>query len=262
MRCVALLALATACSSSLQEPAPLSQIASRPASGRGHDELICDANAAWAHRDTPGKAAAAQALYLDAAAADPARVDGLLGAMRAITYRIEREQGVAREDLARKGVELGQWCHRRAPKEPECDYRLAIALGQLAREKPSTGMDALGKMVELLHRAIAAAPRLDSAGPHRVLALVLMRAPSWPIGPGDPEEGLAEAKKAAQLYPDAADNQLALAEGLAATGSREGARTAYGKALALATAARDAGDPDAASVMEQARTGLAHVSGH
>jgi hypothetical protein len=113
-----------------------------------------------------------------------------------------------------------------------------------------------------LHRAIAAAPRLDSAGPHRVLALVLMRAPSWPIGPGDPEEGLSEAKKAVQLYPDVADNQLALAEGLAATGSHEGARTAYGRALVLATAARDAGDPDAVNWMEQARAGLAHVSGH
>lgn len=259
---LAVLALAAACSSSLQEPPPVSQIAARPPSGRNHDELICDANAAWAHRGAPGKAAAAQAFYLDAAAADPAKVDGLLGAMRAITYRLEREQGIPREELARKGVELGQWCRRRAPKEAECDYRLAIALGQQAREKPSTGMDALGKMVDLLHKAIAAAPRLDSAGPHRVLALVLMRAPSWPVGPGDPEEGLAEAKKATQLYPDAPDNQLALGEGFVATGSSDGARTAYGKALVLAEAARAAGDPDAANWMEQARAGLAHVSGH
>jgi hypothetical protein len=122
--------------------------------------------------------------------------------------------------------------------------------------KHSTGKDALGKIVELLHKAIAGSPDLESAGPHRVLALVLVRAPSWPLGPGDPEAALAEARAAARRFPDAPDNQLALAEALLANGSRGEARAAYTRALTLATAARAARDPEAAHWMTEARSGL------
>jgi tetratricopeptide (TPR) repeat protein len=153
-------------------------------------------------------------------------------------------------------VQLGQWCQRRAPADPACDYRLAIALGQQARERASTGKDALGKMVGLLRKAIAAAPALDSGGPHRVLALVLLRAPGWPIGPGDPEEGLAEARAAARLFPDVPENQLALGEALRKNGAAEESRAAYRHALDLATAAEKAGDPEADRLRVDAAAGL------
>ena len=183
--------------------------------GKSANELVAAADAAWARRADLREAASAQALYLDAAVADEQRADALLGAMRALAYRVEHERdAAARTKAAEEEVQLGQWCKKRAPSDAACDYRLAIALGQQARERPATGKDALGKMVELLHQAIAMAPTLDSAGPHRVLALVLLRAPSWPIGPGDTEAGLAEARAAARLFPDAPENQLALGEAL------------------------------------------------
>src|SRR5262249_24083804 len=224
------------------------------------DELVRDADAAWARRAEPGAAAAAQALYLDAAAADGDRVDAVLGAMRALAFRIEREAGVARADLAGEEGELGQWCRRRGPGNPECESRLAIALGQQARERSSTGKDALGHMVELLRSAIARSPKLDSAGPHRVLALVLLRAPAWPVGPGDPEAALDEARAAVHLFPNAADNQLAFAESLAANGATDEAHLAYTRALALATIARDAGDLDGPRWLKEAQAGLSHTS--
>jgi len=248
--------LVAACAPALHEPRPIAALAPARGQGRSAGELVRDADAAWAQRAAPGKAAAAQDLYLDAAAADSRRVDAVLGAMRAMAFRIERETGAPRGTLAEQEVELGQWCQRRAPDHAECDYRLAIALGQKARERRSTGKDALGKIVDLLHRAIARSPDLDSAGPHRVLALVLLRAPSWPLGPGDPEAAVAEARAAVRRFPDAPDNQLALAEALAATGSRREARAAYTQALALATAARAAGDLDAARWMAEARAGI------
>jgi tetratricopeptide (TPR) repeat protein len=177
--------------------------------------------------------------------------------MRAAAFRVEREKDAsARARLAEQEVQLGQWCQRRAPAEAACDYRLAIALGQQARERPSTGKDALGRMVELLHKAIAAAPALDSAGPHRVLALVLLRAPAWPIGPGDPEAALAEARTAARLFPDAPENQLALGEALGKNDRPDEARNAYQRALALAQAALEAGDPDAERWRADASAGL------
>jgi tetratricopeptide (TPR) repeat protein len=186
----------------------------------------------------------------------------LLGAMRAISFRIEHEAGAprGRPALAEEEVEIGQWCQRRAPGNPECDYRLALALGQQARERTSTGRDALGKIVDLLRRAIAGAPDLDSAGPHRVLALVLLRAPSWPLGPGDSEAALAEARAAAQRFPDAAENQLVLGEALAARGAHDEARAAYRRALALATAARAAGEVEAGRWVAEAQSRLAKTA--
>ncbi len=249
-----------ACASALHEPAPVASMAPGHANGRTPDQLVREADAAWARRGERGQAAAAQDLYLDAAAADQRRVDAILGAMKALSFRIERDAGMSREKLAGQEVELGQWCQRRAPASRECDYRLAIALGQQARERPSTGKDALGKIVDLLHRAIAGAPRLDSGGPHRVLALVLLRAPSWPVGPGDPEAALTEARAAVQLFPDAAENQLALGEALLANDATDEAGAAYATALALATAARDAGQPDAVNQIADARAGLARTA--
>jgi len=252
----AFVSLVAACAPALHEPRPIEAFAPGRGHGRSTDELVREAAAAWAGRATPGEAAAAQGLYLDAAASDRRRVDAVLGAMRAMALRIEHEPGISRGALAEQEVELGQWCQRRAPGNAECDYRLALALGQQARERTSTGKDALARMVDLLHRAIARSPDLDSAGPHRVLALVLLRAPAWPLGPGDPEAALAEARAAVQRFPDAPDNQLAFAEALAANGSRRDAGAAYARALTLATAARAAGDLDAARWMTEARAGL------
>lgn len=251
---------AAACAPALHVPRSVAELAPGRGGGRSADQLVREADAAWQRRATPGQAAAAADLYLDAAAADARRIDSLLGAMRAIGFRIEHEPGVARGRLAEQEVELGQWCQRRAPGNPECDYRLALALGQQARARTSTGRDALGKIVDLLRRAIARVPDLDAAGPHRVLALVLLRAPSWPLGPGDPETALAEARVAVQRFPDAAQNQLVLGEALMANHARDQARAAYGRALALATSAHAAGDAEAGRWLAEARSGLAKTA--
>jgi tetratricopeptide (TPR) repeat protein len=248
--------VAAGCASALHEPPPVSALAPGHANGRSADELMRDGDAAWAQRPAPGKAADAQALYLDAANADEHRTDGLLGAMRVISWRIEREPGVARERLAEQEVQLGQWCERRAAHQPECDYRLAIGLGQQARERPSTGADALGKMVTLLQAVSAADPKLDHAGASRVLALLYLRAPAWPAGPGDNDKALEEAHEAFRLFPDAYDNEAVLGEAYLAKGIRDAAAIYYRFALKLATAAQAAGDPDAAFAITEARTAL------
>jgi hypothetical protein len=249
------LTLALGCAPALREPPPLRPPASAPAAGA--DDLLRQADAAWARRGDLAEARAAQHLYLEAASADVSRVDGLLGAMRAATYRIEREQGAAeRERLAVEAVQLGQWCQRRAPADAACGYRLAIALGQQARERTSTAKDALQRMVKLLRASIDADPRLDRAGPHRVLALVLVRAPGWPVGPGDPEAGLAEAQAAASLFPDVAENQLALGEALVVNGLESKGRAALQRAVELAARDAAAGDPDAPRTREDALAAL------
>jgi tetratricopeptide (TPR) repeat protein len=252
--------LASACSSALNKPAPLAAYAPGHANGRNAAQLVSEGNEAWARRTDRGQAKRAQDLYLDAAALDADRTDALLGALRALSYRIDYERGAARGRLAETAVALGQWCQRLARDEPECDYRLAIAIGQQARERPSTGRDAMRRMVALLQRAIAANPCLDQAGPHRVLALLLLRAPSWPVGPGDPDEALEHARAAVRLAPRAPANYLVLGEALAATGRSKAARQAYAMAVECAIVAREAGVPEARRWVADARAGLAKTA--
>ena len=127
-------------------------------------------------------------------------------------------------------------------------------LGLQARERSSTGHDALPHMVDLLHKAAAADPPVDHGGPHRLLAILLLRAPGWPMGPGDVEAALPEARAAATIAPGYPPNQLAVGEALRKNGHPDEARAAYAEALRLATA--DSADPDSAGWADEARAAL------
>ena len=99
-------------------------------------------------------------------------------------------------------------------------------------------------MLDSLAGAESADPAYDEAGPARVRALVLIRAPGWPLGPGDAEAGLVAARRAVSLRADYPPNQLALAEALRKNGDANGAREAYGRARALAQADLQSADRD------------------
>jgi hypothetical protein len=217
------------------------------------------AEAAFSRRPDAAQVRLAERLYTEAAAADPG-VDGLAGAVRVRAWLVEHTSSAAeRLALATAAVEGGQWCQRRAPGSPVCDYWLAVGLGLQARERSATAKAGLKVMVAALRRAAAADPGLDQAGPHRVLALVLLRAPGWPLGPGDAESALAEARAAVALAPDHPPNQSALGEALLANGRAEEGRAALGRALARARAA--AGDPDAPDWIREAERLLLETGG-
>ena len=255
MRRLAGVILCAACARALHEPPPLETIARPSASGGG--ELLARADAAWARRGEPGQAAAASELYLQAARADPQNPDGFAGAIRADAFRIGREKdGGERTRLAEGAVVVGQLCEQNIPGAPACDYWLAAALGLQARERTATAKDALSRMNDLLRRAIRSDPALDHGGPHRLLAIVLMRAPSWPLGPGNPEAALPEAEAAVRIDPQFPPNQLALGEALAKNGRAAEAKAAYGRALSLAGSPAFRADPDAPGWADDARAGL------
>jgi hypothetical protein len=265
------LAATAACARALHEPPPLAAIgpASAPAAVHGAasfapapspaevDGLLRDAAAAFARRPDTGAVSGSIDLFLRAARGDEVRVEGLLGAAEASAWLIEHETDAARRDrLATEAVQICQWCVRRAADSIECTYRLALAIGQQARERSSTALDGLKRMMPLLEQVIARAPTLDAAGGYRVMALVLLRAPGWPTGPGDPDAALEQARKADARVPDEARNLLALAEALAATDQQEEARSVYARAEAIAKANAAAGNPDATEWAETAARAL------
>jgi pimeloyl-ACP methyl ester carboxylesterase len=111
-------------------------------------------------------------------------------------------------------------------------------------------------MLDNLARAEAADPNYDEAGPARVRALVLIRAPGWPLGPGDAEAGLVAARRAVTLRPLYPPNLLALAEALAKSGDSSGASENYARAHDVALELPAAADRD--EWLREADQGLRH----
>jgi len=172
----------------------------------------------------------------------PGDPQALAAQARAAAGKTQHESSSdARRALIDEAIQAGQRCEQAAPASAACDYALALALGVQARERPSTATQGLSAMVDLLRRANEHDPHQDHAGPARVLALVLLRAPGWPIGPGDADAGLKAARQAVALFPDFAPNQLALSEALLVAGDAAGSRAAAQQGLELARAAVSTG---------------------
>lgn len=158
-------------------------------------------------------------------------VEQLAAAVAADARRSDLEtDSKIRDQLAADALQNAQACLERAPQAAACLYYEAVALGLKARAHPLQANETLKAMLEALSSAEAADPAYDQAGPARVKALVLIKAPAWPLGPGDAETGLAAARRAAGLRPDHPPNVLALAEAQAKTGDIHGAQDTYRRA--------------------------------
>jgi hypothetical protein len=185
-------------------------------------------------------------------------VDELAAAVAADSRRSEAEPDAKiRDSLAADANRDAQACLDRAPQAAACLYYHAIALGLDARAHPLHASDALKNMIESLTHAEAVDPDYDEAGPARVKALVLVKAPAWPLGPGDPDAGLAAARRAVSLRPQYPANVLALAEALVKTGDAAGARENYQRARELAQALQPSSDRD--DWLRQAEQALAKL---
>jgi hypothetical protein len=149
-----------------------------------------------------------------------------------------------RDQLAADALQNAQACLERAPHSAACLYYDGVALGLKARAHPLQANEALKSMLDALSGAEAADPAYDQAGPARVKALVLIKAPAWPLGPGDAEAGLAAARRAAALRPDYPPNVLTLAEALAKSGDAHGAQESYRHARELILALPSSRDRD------------------
>ncbi len=252
------LALVVGCTSALKKPPPVAELgapsAERPDSGRSTEQLLAEAELRLDASADPAVVARARSMFLEAARRDGAPVEAFLGAARATAWLVEHTDAAdRRKELVAEGVQIGQWCRRLFPDAAECRYRLALAVGQQARERTSTAVDGLAVMVELLEGVITDAPELDFAGGRRVLALVLLRAPGWPTGPGDPELALEHARAATEAFPGYPPNQLVLGEALAENGLRDESRRALELGIELA---RDRRDPDSKEWVEQGEAAL------
>ncbi len=187
----------------------------------------------------------------------PTSVPELAAAIAADAKRSDHETDAKiRDELAADAARDADACLARAPREAACLYYHAVAQGLAARAHPTRAGELLKSMLDGLSEADAADAAYDEAGPSRVRALVLLRAPGWPLGPGDPDAAVAAARRALSLRPQYPPNLLALAETLAKTGDAAGARDSYRQARALAQALPPT--PDRDDWLRQADQALAH----
>lgn len=262
---LALLGLAVgACAPALRPPPSVADLAGIDPAAADPDAaraLAAEAGARFARRPEVAAVREAETLWLRAAVADPEATGPLVGAVRAKIWLANHlEDNAARDRAARTAVQAAQWCERRDPELPDCHYWLALALGVQSRELTSTARSGLDAMVERLRLAVEARPDMEHAGPHRVLARVLVNAPGWPTGPGDPDLGLEHAREAVERFPHYPPNRLTLGEALAEVGREAEAREAYRSAVALAEELAAAGDPDAPEWLREAREALAELA--
>ncbi len=184
-----------------------------------------------------------------------ATVADLTAAVLADSQRSERESdSKVRSDLADDAMRNANACVDRNPRIGACLYVRAIALGLQARSHPADAIGLLNDMLRDLGSAEDIDPTYDHAGPSRVRALVLLRAPAWPLGPGDADSALEWARHAVMLQPQYPPNLLALAEVLAKTGNAQAAAENYAKARKLAEAAPESADRE--DWLRQADQGL------
>ncbi len=172
-------------------------------------------------------------------------VEELAAAIAADARRSDQDPDAkTRADLSSDATRNAEGCLVRAPQAAACLYGRALALGLEARVHPSRATALLDAMLKALSDAEAADAAYDQAGPARVRALVLLRAPGWPLGPGDPEAALSAARRAATLRPHYPPNLLTVAEALAKTGDASGARENYQHARDAAEALPPSADRD------------------
>jgi tetratricopeptide (TPR) repeat protein len=186
-------------------------------------------------------------------------LDQYVASIKANSDRSDHESdGKMRADLAAQSSSEADSCLALNYRAAACQYAKALATGMEARAHPARALGLLTSMLGNLNAAEAVNAYYDQAGPSRVQALVLIRAPGWPLGPGDTDAGLKAAQEAVSLVPGYAPNELALAEALLKNGDADGAHASYQRALELAQAA-PAG-PDRDGWVHDAQEGLAKSS--
>ena len=243
------------CASALRppEPLPTSVTTEVTASDRSADDL-------WEARTAASVREAATAYEGQLARlVDP--FGSTVGAARAWTWIARRAPTEdERREAAGKAVRAAQWCEEVAADSPECAYWLGAALGVQAEQRRSTAIDALPRIVKLFESAALRIPYYESGGPDRALALLYVRAPGFPLGPGDPDLAVEHARQAVGLAPACAQNLAALGEALEAAGGHDGAARAWRRSEAEAIAAVERGDPDAEEWLEEAREALRRLA--
>ena len=141
--------------------------------------------------------------------------DQALAASRAASFLSAGEGN--QEKAGELALEGKRWAERALALRPDdgaAHYLLAMNDGQILALYPLNASKTLGAVESHLERALELSPEVDLGGPLRVLGMLYVKAPAWPLGPGDSEAGLELLRRAAKEYPAHPLNHAFLAQAL------------------------------------------------
>ena len=167
----------------------------------------------------------------------------LLAAVKSDADRIEQSPDPAqRTQLLAAATQSAQQCLALSADNANCQYAQAQVLGLTAREHPLEAAALLKQMLTWLAKAQGLDPALDHAGPARLTAVVLLRAPPWPLGPGDVDGAVVAARRAVQRDSAYPPNLITLAQAEGKSAGAAQARATFGRAQSAVQAWAGAAD--------------------
>ena len=118
-------------------------------------------------------------------------------------------------------------CGTHAPELPACAYFEAAAAGIAATLNPSAAAQFQQDIEAPAERLVELDASYERGGGLRILGALYARAPAWPAGVGDLEEGVELLERAAREHPGHPLNHFFLAEAYARSGQIHAATLAY-----------------------------------
>lgn len=116
------------------------------------------------------------------------------------------------DDYARAGITWANTAVKIKPDGEEGLFYDGALAGKLAELDMAYGLDGLKIIQKRMRQLIEMKSTYIYGGPDRVLAIVLMRSPGSPIGPGDWDEAEKHMTRALEIDPNWPENQLYMAE--------------------------------------------------
>ena len=115
-------------------------------------------------------------------------------------------------------------------------YYRALNRGYLAQTRTVGALSLLSPIAADAKASVEIDEKFDGAGPHRVYGMLLLKAPRWPSGIGDPDEAMEQLAKAVELSPEQPLNHLYYAETLLANDKAAEAKQQLDEAVKAAQA--------------------------
>jgi len=184
--------------------------------------------------------AAAVARSLAAAEAvlvrQPGHSEASLHAARAAAWLLEFDKSLdepARRELAGRGVGYAETVLSAQGERVDTVFLNGALLGLQLETARVPGPVKLRKVHDFFRRAADLDPSYSEGAPLRALGTLLVKAPSWPAGPGDVEQGIELLRQAVEQHPGHPANHYFLGEALLADGRRDEAAASFQRVLDL-----------------------------
>jgi len=142
-------------------------------------------------------------------------------------------EGIDVKSLAKQGYKYARAAEKLDKQNGEYAFLAGSLLGFLAQKNPAAHMGSLKTINDKFERAVKLDPDFNGGEALRGMGMLLVKSPAWPIGVGDPDEGIKVLKQAVEAHPDHPANHLYLAEALVATEQYDEAAAPMARTLEL-----------------------------